>query len=111
MTCISAIKSPIVLKMVSSGGYGNIIPSCKPNVIANYRQDVEKQSENDKLYVRSINTTQDIDTLYNDIRLVLLSSSKNHLPYRKGFKQFLKKLRVRLGTCKTGLSPPVTLCY
>ena len=28
MTCISAIKSPIVLKMVSSGGYGNIIPSC-----------------------------------------------------------------------------------
>ena len=28
MTCISAIKSPIVLKMVSNGGYGNIIPSC-----------------------------------------------------------------------------------
>ena len=23
----------------------------------------------------------------------------------------LQKLRVRLGTCKTGLSPPVTLCY
>ena len=23
----------------------------------------------------------------------------------------LHKLRVRLGTCKTGLSPPVTLCY
>ena len=62
----------------------------KPNVIDNYRQDVEKQSEIDKLYVRSINTTQDIDTLYNDIRLVLLSSSKNHLPFRKEFKQFLK---------------------
>ena len=28
MTCISAIKSPIVLNMVSNGGYGNIIPSC-----------------------------------------------------------------------------------
>ena len=28
MTCILAIKSPIVLKMVSNGGYGNIIPSC-----------------------------------------------------------------------------------
>ena len=28
MTYISAIKSPIVLKMVSNGGYGNIIPSC-----------------------------------------------------------------------------------
>ena len=28
MTCISAIKSPIVLKMVSNGCYGNIIPSC-----------------------------------------------------------------------------------
>ena len=27
MTCISAIKSPIVLKMVSNGGYGNIIPA------------------------------------------------------------------------------------
>ena len=23
----------------------------------------------------------------------------------------LQKLRVRLGNCKTGLSPPVTLCY
>ena len=23
----------------------------------------------------------------------------------------LQKLRVRLGACKTGLSPPVTLCY
>ena len=23
----------------------------------------------------------------------------------------LQKLRVRLGTCKTGLSPPVTLCF
>ena len=23
----------------------------------------------------------------------------------------LQKLRVRLGTCKTGFSPPVTLCY
>ena len=23
----------------------------------------------------------------------------------------LQKLRVMLGTCKTGLSPPVTLCY
>ena len=23
----------------------------------------------------------------------------------------LQELRVRLGTCKTGLSPPVTLCY
>ena len=23
----------------------------------------------------------------------------------------LQKLRVRLGSCKTGLSPPVTLCY
>ena len=28
MTCISAVTSPIVLKMVSNGGYGNIIPSC-----------------------------------------------------------------------------------
>ena len=28
MTCISAIKSHIVLKMVSNGGYGNTIPSC-----------------------------------------------------------------------------------
>ena len=28
MTCISAIKSPIVPKMISNGGYGNIIPSC-----------------------------------------------------------------------------------
>ena len=28
MTCISAIKSPIVPKMVSNGAYGNIIPSC-----------------------------------------------------------------------------------
>ena len=27
-TCISAIKSPIVLKIVSNGGYGNNIPSC-----------------------------------------------------------------------------------
>ena len=30
------------------------------------------------------------------------------------FFQFLqqnKSLRVRLGACKTGLSPPVTLCY
>ena len=23
----------------------------------------------------------------------------------------LQKLRVRLGSCKTGLGPPVTLCY
>ena len=23
----------------------------------------------------------------------------------------LQKLRLRLGACKTGLSPPVTLCY
>ena len=23
----------------------------------------------------------------------------------------MQKLRVRLGSCKTGLSPPVTLCY
>ena len=23
----------------------------------------------------------------------------------------LQKLRVRVGACKTGLSPPVTLCY
>ena len=23
----------------------------------------------------------------------------------------LQKLRVRFGSCKTGLSPPVTLCY
>ena len=28
MTCISAVKSPIVLKMVSNGCNGNIIPSC-----------------------------------------------------------------------------------
>ena len=28
MFCISAIKSHIALKMVSNGGYGNIIPSC-----------------------------------------------------------------------------------
>ena len=28
MTCISAVKSPIVLKMVSNGFYGNIKPSC-----------------------------------------------------------------------------------
>ena len=28
MTCISPIKSHIVLKMVSNGGYDNIIPSC-----------------------------------------------------------------------------------
>ena len=28
----------------------------------------------------------------------------------KGYEP-LQKLRVRLGSCKTGLSPPVTLCY
>ena len=28
-----------------------------------------------------------------------------------GTSKWMQKLRVRLGTCKTGLSPPVTLCY
>ena len=33
----------------------------------------------------------------------------NTCPLNKDFLNF--KLKVRLGTCKTGLSPPVTLCY
>ena len=34
----------------------------------------------------------------------------NHVILTKCYEP-LQKLRVRLGTCKTGLSPPVSLCY
>ena len=33
------------------------------------------------------------------------------VPYKERQKEPLQKLRVRLWPCKTGLSPPVTLCY
>ena len=42
------------------------------------------------MHVRSINTAQDIDSMYKDITHVLSSASKEHLPHRKGFKQHLK---------------------
>ena len=51
------------------------------------------------------------------------TSKANGYPFSSGYKTLSRevkqhsqtgqtqKLRVRLGSCKTGLSPPVTLCY
>ena len=47
------------------------------------------------------------------LKSVLLKDNvlKMQISYFLFITEPLQKLRVRLGTCKTGLSPPVTLCY
>ena len=50
------------------------------------------------------------------IRVIFLHATVNVINRTAGDDKYtgflpLRKLRVRLGTCKTGLSPPVTLCY
>ena len=55
-----------------------------------YRESVENMCLNDGMHVRTLNTAQDIDSMYKDITSVLSDSSKEHLPHRNGFKQYLK---------------------
>ena len=62
----------------------------KSDAITKYRESVENRCLNDGMHVRTLNTAQGIDSMYKDITSVLSGSSKEHLPHRKGFKQFLK---------------------
>ena len=58
--------------------------------ISNFRENVESKCLVDGMHVRNLNSADDIDKLYKDVTLVPSAAFKDHLPFRKGFKQHLK---------------------
>ena len=62
----------------------------KPEEIVDFRDDVETRCLNMSLNEQTSVMLSDIDSKYRNICDIISVCSEKHLPYRKGFKHFLK---------------------
>ena len=114
------LESPGHMEKLESGLEGlEVIHSSTPKYIQVGKDIVKLSKEDSARHWTKVSMTVEgkDDEVIEDLRPQLLGEENMELTPKRvvleDIKKYepLQKLRVRLWPCKTGLSPPVTLCY